>query len=89
MALGTYIQKKYGIFFTWYRYAKKSKPQMLGRILHAEFVYNFQIKSFHILKWEIGACFSIIAFYDTVLWLAGHTYILIKISLMMIFSHSW
>lgn len=40
----------YCIFFSLYRYAKKSKPQMQGRILHAEFVYDFQIKSFHILN---------------------------------------
>lgn len=48
MALGE--KNIYCIFFSLYRYAKKSKPQMLGRILHAEFVYDFQIKSFHILN---------------------------------------
>ena len=48
MALGE--KNMYCIFFSLYRYAKKSKSQMLGRILHAEFVYDFQIKSFHILN---------------------------------------
>ena len=48
MALGE--KNIFCIFFSLYRYAKKSKPQMLGRILHAEFVYDLQIKSFHILN---------------------------------------
>lgn len=81
--------KKYCIFFPLYRCVKKSKTQMLGGILQIEFVHNFKIKCFHILK-ETGTCFSVpIVFSYTVLWLAGYTYILIKIYLMMIFSHSW
>lgn len=44
VALGR--KNMYCIFFSLYRYAKKSKSQMLGRILHAEFVYDFQINLF-------------------------------------------
>lgn len=51
---------------------KKSKSQMLGRILHAEFVYDFQINFFHILNEKLEFALLLTTFYDIVLWCVIH-----------------
>lgn len=50
-------EKKYYIFFTLCSHVNKSKTQMAEKILHIEFIYNFQIISN--FKWKTGAYFSV------------------------------